>query len=52
LSSEEGTGKFDPRDKLGVLKDEFGIRSAHALAKRLVEVTRILKAGREALKEA
>lgn len=51
LSSEEGTGKFDPEDKLGVLKDRLGIRSAHTLAKRLVEVTRILKAGREALKE-
>ncbi len=48
LSSDEGAGKFDPRDKLGVLKDESGIKSAHALAKRLVEVTRILKAGREA----
>jgi multimeric flavodoxin WrbA len=51
LSSEDGTGKFDPEDKLGVLKDKLGIAAAHALAKRLVEFTRILKAGREALKE-
>lgn len=51
MSSEGGTGKFDPEDKLGVLKDELGIRSAHTLARRVVEVTRTLKAGREALKE-
>ena len=51
MSSKEGTGKFDPEDKLGVLKDELGIRSAHALARRVVEISRMLKAGREALKE-
>lgn len=52
LASEGGTGKFDPEDKLGVSKDKLGMTSAHNLAKRLVEVTRMLKAGREALKEA
>lgn len=52
LSSEHGTGKFDPEDKLGVLKDEKGIKSAHILARRVVEVSRMLKAGKEALKEA
>jgi len=51
LSSEEGTGKFDPEDKLGVLKDKLGIRSAHALARRAVEITRTMKAGIEVLKE-
>ena len=51
LSSEEGTGKFDPEDKLGVLKDKLGIRSAHALARRMVEITCTVKAGSEVLKE-
>lgn len=49
LTSEHGTGKFDPTDKLGVLKDERGIKSAHAQARRIVEVARIVKAGKEAL---
>jgi len=51
LSSDQGTGKFDPKDKLGVLKDSLGLRSAHNLARRTVEITRTLKAGREVLKE-
>lgn len=51
LTSEEGTGKFDPKDKLGVLKDEIGIRSAQVLGKRAVEVARMIKAGKEAIKE-
>lgn len=50
MSSEGGTGKFDPKEKLGVLKDEIGIRSAHLLGERTIEVVRMLKAGREALK--
>lgn len=45
LSSQGGTGKFDRTDKLGVLKDEFGIRGAHSLGKRVTEVTKLLKAG-------
>jgi multimeric flavodoxin WrbA len=52
LSSDHGTGKADPKDKLGVLKDELGMRSARTLGERIVETTRILKAGREALKQA
>jgi multimeric flavodoxin WrbA len=52
MSSEGGTGKFDREDKLGVLKDERGIKSAHTLARRVVEVTRMLKAGKEALNGA
>jgi len=51
LSSDQGTGKFDPKDKLGVLKDDLGLRSAQRLAKRTVEISRMLKAGREALKQ-
>lgn len=52
LTSEEGTGKFDPKDKLGVLKDEIGIRSAQVLGKRAVEVSMMLKAGKEALRNS
>lgn len=49
LSSDDGTGKFDPKDKLGVLKDELGIRSAQLVGERTVELVRMLKAGREVL---
>ena len=31
------------------MKDEVGMKSAHTLARRMVEMTFILKAGREAL---
>lgn len=51
LSSDQGTGKFDPKDKLGVLKDDLGMKSAHALARRTVHMARTLKAGRQVLKE-
>lgn len=49
LSSDQGTGKFDKADRLGVLKDDVGIKSAHALAARAVKVSRTLTAGRDAL---
>lgn len=52
LSSDEGSGKFDPKNRLGVLKDEAGIRHAQSLARRSVEMARILKAGTAALKGA
>ena len=52
LSSEHGTGRFDKSDKLAVLKDEMGVKSARAQAERAVTMARTLKAGREALKEA
>ena len=45
LSSEGGTGKFDPKDKLGVLKDEYGLRGARSVGERVAEVTKLLKAG-------
>lgn len=51
LSSTDGTGKFDSKHRLGVLKDEVGMTSARALAVRMVEMTRILKSGRESLGE-
>jgi len=49
VSSLSGTGKFVPDDKLTVLKDEFGLRSARRLARRMVELIRITKLGKEAL---
>ena len=49
VSSLSGTGKFTPDDRLAVLKDEYGLRSARRLARRMVELIRITKLGREAL---
>ncbi len=49
LSSDVGTGKFDPKDRLGVLKDEMGMRAAASLGERSVEIARLLKAGKQAL---
>ena len=51
VTSFGGTGKFDPKDKHLVLKDEFGMDCARAMGKRVVEVTRLIKAGQEALNE-
>jgi multimeric flavodoxin WrbA len=48
VSSDGGSGRFVPEDKLGVLKDKIGMASARALAKRTVELARIMKAGQEA----
>ena len=49
VATSGGTGKFDPDDKLMVLKDEFGLESARRLARRMVEVIKIVKLGKEAL---
>ena len=48
LASEGGTGKFDPRDKLGVLRDEYGLKGAEGLGKRVAEITRLVRAGEAA----
>ena len=48
VSSDGGSGQFVRREKLGVLKDKLGMASARALAKRTVELARIVKAGQEA----
>jgi multimeric flavodoxin WrbA len=48
VSSDGGSGRFAPEEKLGVLKDKLGMASARALAKRTVELARIMKAGQEA----
>jgi multimeric flavodoxin WrbA len=47
LSSDGGSGRFVPEEKLGVLKDKLGMSSARALAKRTVELARIVKASQE-----
>jgi len=49
LSSDLGTGNFDPKDRLGVLKDEMGMKSAASLGERSVQIARVLKAGRAVL---
>jgi multimeric flavodoxin WrbA len=49
LASEHGTGKFNPEDKLGVLRDEYGVKGAQALGKRVAEITKLIKAGEAAL---
>jgi multimeric flavodoxin WrbA len=45
VSSIHGDGTFDPSDKIQVLKDEWGMRGAHDIAIRVVELARIIKAG-------
>ncbi len=51
ISSEGGSGRFAAEEKLGVLKDKLGMASARALAKRTVELARIMKSGQEAQKK-
>lgn len=47
VSTEEGTGIFDPKDKHGVLKDTIGLLQARTLGQRVVEVSRMIKKGKE-----
>ncbi|WP_227762265.1 flavodoxin family protein [Zhaonella formicivorans] len=49
FSSIGGTSKFDPNDKLQVLQDEWGLKGGQDIVKRMVEVARIVKAGKLAL---
>ena len=46
LSSLSGTGEFDPKDKHQVLKDEYGMKTARAAAESMVELAKIIKAGK------
>ena len=46
LSSLSGTGEFDFKDKHQVLKDEYGLKTARATAKSMLELARIIKAGK------
>ncbi len=48
VSSDDGSGRFVREEKLGVLKDKLGMASARALARRTVELARIMKTGQEA----
>ena len=45
-SSLGGTGKFDPKDKHQVLKDEHGLETARATAANMVELSKVIKAGK------
>jgi len=49
VSSKGGAGEFNRNDKLPVLKDEYGLVGARAVGKRVVEITKLLKAGETAL---
>ena len=40
LSSREGTGQFDPNQKLGILEDEFGIKTMESLVERVARVAK------------
>ena len=45
LSTEHGLGKFDPQDKLGVLKNEYGLGKARSIGEYTAEIAKLLKAG-------
>ncbi len=47
VSSEGGAGRFEPGERLGILRDNLALSSARALAKRTVELARIMKAARD-----
>jgi multimeric flavodoxin WrbA len=47
FSSLSGEGGFDPQDKHQILQDEYGLRTARATAESLLELTRIIKKGKE-----
>ena len=49
LSSLGGTGEVLPEDKHLILKDEYGIKAARRQVRRMVELIRIVKLGKEAL---
>ena len=46
LASFSGTGDFDPKDKHQILKDEYGLNSARETAKSMLELARIIQAGK------
>ena len=51
LSSINGTGKYDPKDKLVALKDEYGMQAGATLAKRVAVFFFFFKASLEDFKE-
>ena len=48
-SSREGKGGFETEPRHIVLEDDYGTQSAKLLADRMVELSRIVKAGQETL---
>jgi multimeric flavodoxin WrbA len=48
VSSQHGTGKFNPEDYHEVLQDAYGLRTARHVAQRVAELCHILKAGKAA----
>ncbi|MDO8688966.1 MAG: hypothetical protein Q7R39_02970, partial [Dehalococcoidia bacterium] len=46
VSSQNGAGKFDPDDYHEVLKDAYGMRTAKHVARRAVELCKVLQAGK------
>ena len=51
-ATEGGTGRFDPTDRHGVLGDEFGMKTVQGTVRNVVEMARLVKAGKEALQDA
>lgn len=49
FSSLEGTGARMEDDRLLVMRDELGVASAHSAVARAVELSRLLRAGKDAL---
>lgn len=49
VTSQGGEGKFDPKVKLGILQDEYGLFSARCIGKRTAEVAKIVKSGKTTL---
>ncbi|MFO8010972.1 MAG: flavodoxin family protein [Dehalococcoidia bacterium] len=49
VSSIHGTGKFDPSDRLHVLKDEWGLNTARMVIKRAIKLAMIMSAGKKSL---
>lgn len=47
LTSLSGIGDFDPKDKHQVLKDEYGLKTARATAMSMLELAKIIKAGKK-----
>lgn len=48
-SSLSGTGEFDPRDKHQILKDDFGLKTARAVAQSTLELLQVIKHGKNTL---
>lgn len=44
VSSQGGTGKFTARNRLGILEDEYGLKTARSLGKRVAELTKLIRA--------